>query len=200
MWKVVWQQRYEDSACMTRYPAEIWRDQISTPPTHSAESYSLFNVPCTPETTSRRPSTTPTALSLTPLHQTMPSLQSVTTQYPVLTTLSSWLSTLDLYHLSLASKHFNAHILASKSIFDHLKRTALCDGRGLQQRQNFQGPYRLDSAFAYTWGNSRKIWADEPVEVRLWNIECDAAGALPCRKCGINVCEECRRYRREPGR
>lgn len=127
------------------------------------------------------------------------SLQTLTAQYPILTHLASFLSTLDLYHLSLTSKHFHSHILASKSIFNTLKRSALCDGRGLKQRQNFEGPYRL-GRWNYIWGKGSKIWADEPIEVRLWNLKCDEAGALPCRRCGVNVCEECRRYRREPGK
>lgn len=122
----------------------------------------------------------------------MPSLQSITTQYPILTCLSSWLSTLDLYHLSLASKHFYTHILANKSVFDRLKRTALCDGRGLKQRQNFEGPFELKDR-RYVRGDRRRVWSDEPIEVQLWARKCDEAGALPCRRCGINVCEECRR-------
>lgn len=118
----------------------------------------------------------------------MATLQSITTQYPILSCLAEWLSTRDLYHLSLTSKHFYHSILASKSVFDHLKRTALCDGRGLRQRQNFEGPYRM-GPWAYVWGSGRKIWADEPIEVKLWALKCDEAGALPCRRCGINVCE-----------
>lgn len=125
-----------------------------------------------------------------------PTLQSITAQYPVLSCLSSWVSTLDLFHLSLTSKHFYDHILASKPVFDHLKRTALCDGRGLKRRQNFEPPYRL--ATGTKFGKEQKCWTDEPIEVRLWALECDEAGALPCRKCGINICEECRRYKREP--
>jgi hypothetical protein len=30
---------------------------------------------------------------------------------------------------------------------------------------------------------------EEEIEVRLWNIKCDPYDALPCLKCGINVCE-----------
>ncbi|KAI1090671.1 hypothetical protein F5B19DRAFT_316754 [Rostrohypoxylon terebratum] len=39
---------------------------------------------------------------------------------------------------------------------------------------------------------------DREIEVRLFNLRCDEAGALPCRKCGVNICEECREYPRIP--
>lgn len=32
---------------------------------------------------------------------------------------------------------------------------------------------------------------DEEIEVRVWNLKCDAANALPCLKCGTNVCGVC---------
>lgn len=123
----------------------------------------------------------------------MPILPDLLSQYPILTTLSSHISTLDLHHLALASRACHS---AVRRNFDSLKRTCLCDGHGLAQRHAFSGPYAIRPG-AYTWGKTRKIWKDEPIEVCLWNTTCDAAGALPCRKCGINVCEECRYYPRE---
>lgn len=128
----------------------------------------------------------------------MPSLECLIGQYPVLRCLSSWLSTLDLFHLALISRDSYKHILASRSVFNHLKRTALCDGHGLRQRQNFEGPYR--PATGTRLGREPRLWADEPIEVRLWNTKCDETGGLPCRRCGINICEECRYYSREPSR
>lgn len=125
-----------------------------------------------------------------------PTLETITAQYPILSCLSSWVSTLDLLHLALASKHFYDHILASNLAFNHLKRTALCDGRGLRRRQHFQPPYAIIRNFPIR--GAPKCLNDEPIEVRLWALKCDEAGALPCRKCGINICEECRWYVREP--
>ena len=125
------------------------------------------------------------------------SLQDLTAQYPVLNCLSSWLSTLDLYRLSLTSKHVYNHILASKSVFETLKRTTLCDGHGLQKRQDFDGPYRTAN-WSLWFGHAPRVEQNEPIEVKLWNLKCDEAGALPCRRCGFNSCEECRRYQREP--
>ncbi|KLO96971.1 uncharacterized protein FFNC_15076 [Fusarium fujikuroi] len=46
------------------------------------------------------------------------------------------------------------------------------------------------------WTPSPYLTDDEEIEVRLYNIKCDEAGALPCLKCGINICEECRCYPR----
>lgn len=116
-------------------------------------------------------------------------LQDLITQYPVLTHLAQYLSTLDLFHLALTCRTFHAHVLSSSSVLTHLKRTAICDGRGLIQRQNFEGLYSVESKFRYIWGNTRKIWQDEPIEVQLYATKCDEAGALPCLRCGINVCE-----------
>lgn len=39
-------------------------------------------------------------------------------------------------------------------------------------------------------------WEEVEVEVRLYARRCDAAAALPCLRCGVNVCEECRDYPR----
>lgn len=143
----------------------------------------------------------------------MTSLQYLTSHYPILTHLSQYLSTLDLLHLGLTCRTLHSYILSSPPIFKLLQRTALCDGHGLRDRQKFEGAYHRHP-------HEYKIMADEPIEVRLWATECDEAGALPCLKCGINVCEvseqaclakptksctkyyarkqECRRYPREP--
>ncbi|KAI2618535.1 hypothetical protein GGS26DRAFT_380098 [Hypomontagnella submonticulosa] len=111
-----------------------------------------------------------------------PVLLDLITQYPILTTLASYLSTLDLFHLALTSRTHHAPILSSPSVFAVLRRDSLCDGRGLRRRQqtwNYRYP-------------GRKIHHDEEIEVRLFATKCDEAGALPCQKCGINICEECR--------
>lgn len=42
----------------------------------------------------------------------------------------------------------------------------------------------------------RRRWEEVEIEVRLYARRCDAAGALPCLRCGVNVCEECRDYPR----
>ncbi|KAI2468754.1 hypothetical protein F4781DRAFT_249452 [Annulohypoxylon bovei var. microspora] len=109
-------------------------------------------------------------------------------QYPVLESLSSYLSTLDLFHLGLTCRDYHAHILSSTKVFEALRRRSLCDGRELRRRQDVWSYPRVN----YMWGTGRKIHRDEEIEVKLFATRCDAAGALPCRKCGINVCEECR--------
>ncbi|KAH7151767.1 hypothetical protein B0J13DRAFT_546775 [Dactylonectria estremocensis] len=124
-------------------------------------------------------------------------LTGIVSSYAVLPVLASWLSTLDLYHLALTNRSNFAAILGSPEIFKLFRRRCLCDGRGLIKRQEFQHPYNLPPD-NYLRDNCRKIQADEPVEVRLYNVKCDEGGALPCVRCGINVCEECRYYPREP--
>lgn len=135
-------------------------------------------------------------------------------QHPILRTLATFLSTLDLYNLGRTSHAHFSYVLSSKHAFNILSCESICDGRGLADRQNFQGLYSL-ARRSYVWGNTRKIWQDEPIEVELYGAKCDAAHALPCRKCGVNICEvhhalsqwkqahvlntqECRYYPREP--
>ncbi|CZT25107.1 uncharacterized protein RCC_10836 [Ramularia collo-cygni] len=126
----------------------------------------------------------------------MHALSDLLSQYPILTSLSSFISTLDLHHLATASQ---ACRLPIERNFDTLKRNCLCDGRGLALRHNFSGPYSIIPG-AYTWGNTRKLWQDEPIEVRLWKTVCDSTNALPCQKCNVGICEECRYYPREEPR
>jgi hypothetical protein len=124
------------------------------------------------------------------------SLIHLLSQYPILESLASFVSTLDLLNLALTCRTNHQTILPSGKIIPALQRSCLCDGHGLAERQAFTGLYRLSNF--YIWGpTERRVWADEPVEVQLWALDCDEAGALPCRKCGINVCEECRYYSRE---
>ncbi|KAI0382293.1 hypothetical protein F5Y04DRAFT_253418 [Hypomontagnella monticulosa] len=118
-----------------------------------------------------------------------PVLLDLINQYPILTTLASYLSTLDLFHLGLTSHAFHSPILSSPSVFAVLRRDCLCDGRGLRHRENARN-------YPYFWG---QIHQDEEIEVRLFATQCDEAGALPCRKCGINICEECREAPRVRG-
>ncbi|KAH6887026.1 hypothetical protein B0T10DRAFT_407001 [Thelonectria olida] len=124
-----------------------------------------------------------------------PSLTDVISSYAILPTLASWISTVDLYHLALTNRSHYSHILASETIFKTLRRQSLCDGRGLADRQALRN---LNPHFDYIWGRGRKIHRDEEIEVRLYNLKCDEAGALPCVRCGINVCEECRYCPRVP--
>jgi len=119
----------------------------------------------------------------------MSNLLSLLSQYDILTDTAKYLSTLDLFHLALANSRFYAIILQSAPVFNRLKLTALCDGTGLTARQNFQGLYALRPEDFDWGGGSRKAHYDEELEVRVWNLKCDAANALPCLNCGINVCE-----------
>ncbi|CAG9983554.1 unnamed protein product [Clonostachys byssicola] len=124
-----------------------------------------------------------------------PGLTDLISSYAILPTLATWVSTVDLYHLALTNRTHYSHILGSPTLFKKLRRLCLCDGRGLVKRQNFQRPYRTNLE-AGRWTSSSHGVSDEEIEVKLYNAKCDESGALPCVKCGINVCEECRYYLR----
>ncbi|KAF4811056.1 hypothetical protein CGCSCA5_v010168 [Colletotrichum siamense] len=128
-----------------------------------------------------------------------PSLSNLISSYPVLSSLTEYVSTLDLFHLALTNRSNHASILGSPVIFNRLKRSCLCDGRGLARRQNFTGPHRIHY-WKLKLKQEPRIDFDEPIEVRLFNLKCDETGALPCVRCGINICEECRDYPRWPNR
>ncbi|KAI9172680.1 hypothetical protein HJFPF1_02190 [Paramyrothecium foliicola] len=106
-------------------------------------------------------------------------------QYPLLTTLTEYLSTTDLINLGLTSRAHHALILKSAEVFNTLKRSCLCDGSGLRHRIE-----RVERDHWKYWGS--RINGDEEIEVRLFSRKCDESGALPCTRCGVNVCEECR--------
>ncbi|KAK3395069.1 hypothetical protein B0H63DRAFT_387828, partial [Podospora didyma] len=102
--------------------------------------------------------------------------------------VASYVSTLDLFNIALTNRANHTSILGSPDFFrDVLRRDCLCDGYGLRDRQNFSGQHALTEEN----GSSFTRW-DEPIEVRLYNLKCDEADALPCRVCSFNVCEECR--------
>lgn len=118
--------------------------------------------------------------------------------YPILGSLASQLSSIDLFHLSLTCKAFYEEIRASESVWHTLRRVCLCDGHGLSDRKNLRGFYRIyDSRYGHDCSpNSRSIKRDEEIEVQLWHRHCPADDNLPCQKCDINICEECRYYPR----
>lgn len=101
----------------------------------------------------------------------MPSLNDITPQNPILTYLAEWILTLDLLHLALTSIHHYDLILTSASVFPHLKRTALCDGRSLARRENVPPPPQT------VFGGKPLVLWDEPIEVQLCATRCDEAGA-----------------------
>lgn len=97
------------------------------------------------------------------------------------------MSTLDLFHLALTCSEYYRVIRTPDEIFHRLKRLALCDGRGLIERQEFK---RLHAPSGSDhWSGNRTAVYDEELEVQVWNRKCDAANALPCLRCQVNVCE-----------
>ncbi|EWY84032.1 hypothetical protein FOYG_13810 [Fusarium oxysporum NRRL 32931] len=134
-------------------------------------------------------------MASTPSGNVGSTIEDLISSYSILISLAPWLSTLDLYHLSLASKSAYEYIQSSPTIFKSLSRHCLCDGRGLATRQAYASPYHRNRMAGQST-LSPHLKGDEEIEVRLYNTKCDEAGALPCLKCGINVCEECRCYPR----
>lgn len=156
---------------------------------------------------------------------TQASLPDLVGQKPILVTLASYLSTVDLLHLGLSVRRCHALILGSPEVFDVLKRQCLCDGEGLRQRlaDSFSGTQRhkvpevtghcgfrddnpettifweaLERRTITNPGYMPRLggWVEAEIEVRLYARRCDAANALPFLRCGINVYEECRDYPR----
>ncbi|KAL9131995.1 MAG: hypothetical protein Q9217_000205 [Psora testacea] len=127
----------------------------------------------------------------------MNSLVCVFSQYELLERTANYLSTIDLYNTALTCSDLFALIRQSERTFTRLKRVALCDGSGLRARQNYEGFYNgLQGRGSWHWKNSDwaggRCLAVEEIEIRVWRRKCDGVHALPCIKCGINVCEECR--------
>jgi len=115
---------------------------------------------------------------------------SLLSQYELLEWIARHLSTIDLFYLSLTCSEVYQIVRQSETVFQRLKRLSLCDGRGLKARQEFKGLQR--PYYFYDEGKGYRANYDEEIEVRVWNLKCDATNALPCSKCGINVCEVCR--------
>lgn len=109
-------------------------------------------------------------------------------QYELLERTSHHLSALDLFNLALTCHNLYSLILESPPVFNKLKRLTICSGQGLHKRQTFTGLYKPDQyefIDQHMYGPSY----DEEIEVRLFNIKCDTYNALPCLKCGVNICE-----------
>lgn len=126
------------------------------------------------------------------LSDSLPYIIDLISSYSILSALAPWLSTLDLFHLGLTNRSAHSYILSSPAVFKCLMRQCLCDGRGLAIRQTTDElPPDRGQLIRITQRNLQ-IHGDEEIEVRLYNVKCDVTGALPCVKCGINICEECR--------
>jgi hypothetical protein len=113
----------------------------------------------------------------------MSGLSRILSQYNILDITAQHLSLLDLFRLATTSSRFYALIRKPDALFNRWKRITLCDGRGLRARQEFRGKYA-----SIRPGRGRSAF-DEELEVRVWNLKCDAVNALPCLKCGLNICE-----------
>lgn len=121
------------------------------------------------------------------------SLSDLLALYPIPSALSKQVSTIDLYNLARTCRALHTHIKPGTHLFKALCRQSFCDGKGLEARKQFREPLytQLYYGFVHT------VMHDEAIEVRLFAQKCDEANALPCRRCGINICEGCRVWDRE---
>lgn len=110
-------------------------------------------------------------------------------QYELLERTAQHLSTLDLFNIALTCHDLYSAILDSPLVFNKLKRLTICDGRGLIKRQTFTGLHKPHPTIKGQ--HTRGPIFDEEIEIRVYNVKCDAYNALPCLKCGINICKVC---------
>ena len=125
---------------------------------------------------------------LNPINHTR-NLCFLLSQYELLQRTAQHLSILDLFHVALTCHELHTVILDSPLVFNKLKRLSTCDGRGLIKRQTFTGLHKPYNSTIE--GHARMARYDEEIEIRVYNLKCDAYNALPCLKCGINICEVC---------
>lgn len=121
-----------------------------------------------------------------------PDLTSILCLYPVLATLSRYLSALDLYHTAQANKTCLTYIQLGSDTFSLLCRENVCDGRGLLARQEYREPFYHSRNIRKETPRYPGVFDDDQIEVNVWAVKCDEVNALPCRRCGMNICEECR--------
>ena len=91
----------------------------------------------------------------------MSGIFSILSQYSILEVTAQYLSLLDLFRLGITCSRLYALIRKPNTLFDHWKRIALCDGRGLKARQEFRGIY---ASIKPGCGRPR---FDEELEVRV---------------------------------
>jgi hypothetical protein len=108
-------------------------------------------------------------------------------QYGILEHIAHYLSLLDLFNLTLTNSDLYTLIRKSEPIFNRLKPVSLCDGHGLRARQQFEGFYKLDPDNLV----GSRAYYNKELEVRVWNLRCDAINKLLCLRYGVNVCEVC---------
>ena len=119
----------------------------------------------------------------------MSQLLAAISRYPILETVTAYLSSPDLLHLGLACHAFYDLIFASSKILLGLRRNTLCSGYGLHVRQQLASPYASFNTCLNLDRPDKFVWDEEEIEVRLYNTKCDAAGALPCVRCNVNICD-----------
>ena len=73
----------------------------------------------------------------------MPNILAIVSQYELLGLTALYLSAIDLLSLARTCSASYAHIRKNEVIFERLIRFAICDGRGLKARQEYQGLYAI---------------------------------------------------------
>lgn len=134
----------------------------------------------------------------------MSKITDILVHYPILCSVASNLTTLDLFHLASASK-LTAEICQLKhATFENLKRNTVCDGSGAQAKCVWDC-YLLDSAYEcpldtilrrlrtlvraeMDYGTCYRMFRAD-YWYRLSQGKCLRMDPRPCLKCNIMVCD-----------
>ena len=77
----------------------------------------------------------------------MSNIIALASQYELLELTALYLSALDLLNLASTCSELYTHIRKNEVIFERLKSVAICDGRGLKLRQEYQGLYSVPQTY-----------------------------------------------------
>lgn len=98
-------------------------------------------------------------------------ITKVLSQYELLQSIRTNLSSADIIHLAATCKEHRTCITSSKAVFAHLQSTARCDGRGIVAQAR---------VFGY--------WDGDPTNAPA-NSQCLDTNVKPCTSCGAHVCD-----------
>lgn len=99
-------------------------------------------------------------------------LTDVLSLYPILSTLSRYISALDLYHLALTSKDYRTYIQPGSTAFSVLCRESLCDGSGMTTRQEYMEPFYHSPNIRKMTPTRPRVQYDDQIEVNVWASRC----------------------------
>ena len=100
-----------------------------------------------------------------------PPITKVLSQYELLQSVCSTLSSADIIHLAATCREHRTYIASNQTTFTKLLSSARCDGRGIVAQAR---------VFGY--------WNGDPSKVPSI-VQCLGAEVKPCTLCGAQVCD-----------